>query len=1595
MKKTVKNFISILLVVAMLVTLFPGDFSVLAEGPAEPAAEGTPAGEAETGPGETDTPAGEPDDETDGAETPASDPDGPAADPEEPATDPDAPAADPDAPATDPDEPSGEPNEPGDDPDAPSTDPDEPGDDPDEPGDDPDAPAADPDAPATDPVEPSGEPDAPSTDPEEPGDDPDEPAADSDEPGEAPDDTDAPAEEPDAPAAEPDTPAEESEAEPIAFVKSTALDGVRITVSADPGVFPADAVLSVQSVPVDAQQRVDAAVDAKRDENTTLVVSYTFDIKVLDADGNELQPAPGQRVSVSFAQTRVADPNLDTQVYHITETDGALSAQELAVSESGYIATAQTEGFSYYTVEFTYDAMTYVLPGGSTVPLADILTAVGLSGDVSAVTCSDESLFSAAQADGVWTVTLHRSFTSTEWMDVTIGGVSYRITVTDDIASGTYDGVDWLITDEGQLQIGNTGTVQTFATTADWRNAVDYPWYAYRDQVTSVTFVNTVNGNGAHNYMFSNFSVLTSADLTNFNTAGVTTFYGLFNFCKQLTSLTGLTCSANTKSLYSMLEHCESLTTFDGRGLDTSGVTSMGLMLYYCPSLTTVLQPAGGWNMGSVKDTDAMFQNCSALTTLDTSGWTMTEVTDMSYMFWGCTELTTLDVSGWKTDNVTNMYGTFCGCSKVTVLDVSDWKTANVTDMTELFSMCNSVKSLDLSGWTMTGATRTSMLDSMPELIEISLGANCRLGDTNFSNNYNTRTWSSDMSVVYSAANLITAFDGSPGTLQGVYKAVYTITLTPGSGSGSNVTAYAPIIDGSYTLPDAPAGFSPPVTGQSLWHWDLSGTPYAPGAAAAVNGNVSFKAVWAFFGTYDGVDWLITPADATPANQLQIGSRAGLTQDYNNVEPHGAAYWPWLNYKANITSVNFISPVSGNGSHAEMFLNCYNLTVADLTAFDTADVTSLNSLFEDDSVLESVTGLTCSASTTDLADLFRGCRSLTAFDGGGLVTDNVTSMAYMFTSCNALASLTNYEGWETGNVADMSYLFYGCNSLTTLDVSAWDTGNVTNMAKMFDGSGFETLDLSSWDTSSVTDMSYMFEGCAVSDLNMTGWDTSHVTTMWSMFSACSNLQKLDISGFDMSNVTSYGWMISGNALEELVLGTQNKFGTRMFFSDYNWCLDSDLTVVYTASDFNSGYDGATMAGTYVRVYTISFDANGGTGTMADRYVAYNAPTLTLPACGFTAPTGFLFESWNRGDPGEGVVFTGDTTVSAQWYQVWNAPMWTWAEDASAATVVFTCLNDPDGLYTETLNANVTVVTVTEPTCEETGSTAGTGSVMFLDTEYTDAHDGILQPLGHDWGDVTYVWAENHMAATASHTCSRCGEESETVDATAVVTREATCIRLGETTYTASFTNAAFTAQTVAVEDRPLAEHKYDAIWHTSPEGHWHICTVCAKVDEVRPHGSFGANSVEHSEICDVCGVEINPPLIIRSLVGFDETGSLALSTLTFTKTQDAVDNWNMRLPETEPDEEHYYFEGWSLSSDGELHEPGESFVFSYSGEPNLSVTGVWTLILETGENYDLDGGMRYRLGSGRFRITGDDTIYPGDQPVYPVSGGNFTISSAG
>ena len=100
----------------------------------------------------------------------------------------------------------------------------------------------------------------------------------------------------------------------------------------------------------------------------------------------------------------------------------------------------------------------------------------------------------------------------------------------------------------------------------------------------------------------------------------------------------------------------------------------------------------------------------------------------------------------------------------------------------------------------------------------------------------------------------------------------------------------------------------------------------------------------------------------------------------------------------------------------------------------------------------------------------------------------------------------------------ISLWFANFVNLTDVDVSNLDTSACVAMNNtFFKTRRVQTLDLSAWDVSNVTDFNCMFQECfSLGELNIEGWKARPVNSgCFGVFYDCTALRSLDLSGFDL------------------------------------------------------------------------------------------------------------------------------------------------------------------------------------------------------------------------------------------------------------------------------------------------------------------------------------------------------------------------------------------------------------------------------------------------------------------------------------------------
>ena len=146
--------------------------------------------------------------------------------------------------------------------------------------------------------------------------------------------------------------------EETVFDKTVSIDGISINVYADRGVFPKTAGLSVKKVLKKAdKEKVEVAIDEKlKEEEAGLDESIVFDIKILDKDGQELQPDTSKgEVKVNFESLDLSalDENKELAVYHLEDADSeAKKIEDIKLDAKEASLEVSAEHFSLYVISF-------------------------------------------------------------------------------------------------------------------------------------------------------------------------------------------------------------------------------------------------------------------------------------------------------------------------------------------------------------------------------------------------------------------------------------------------------------------------------------------------------------------------------------------------------------------------------------------------------------------------------------------------------------------------------------------------------------------------------------------------------------------------------------------------------------------------------------------------------------------------------------------------------------------------------------------------------------------------------------------------------------------------------------------------------------------------------------------------------------------------------------------------------------------------------------------------------------------------------------------------------------------------------------------
>lgn len=355
------------------------------------------------------------------------------------------------------------------------------------------------------------------------------------------------------------------------------------------------------------------------------------------------------------------------------------------------------------------------------------------------------------------------------------------------------------------------------------------------------------------------------------------------------------------------------------------------------------------------------------------------------------------------------------------------------------------------------------------------------------------------------------------------------------------------------------------------------------------------------------------------------------------------------------------------------------------------------------------------------------------------------------------------------------------------------------------------------------------------------------------------------------NATIGGVTISGGHVTAKTLAEESDTITRMAlnkapdldeYTGYQWRTgekDPFTSSTTTAYPYSADHTYVEFSnGNTVTTCTVSFDANGGSGTMTD--VTGVSGSYTLPECGFTAPEGKQFAGWATSAGGE-VIFgtTYDVTADITLYAIWeDIPVTEYditvtdgkatvgagieiSKAAEGTTVTLTANAPASGKVFDKWVVESGSITLADANSETITFTMPAGAVSVKAT-YKDA------PHTHTFDQEIVKPEALKTAADCTHdavyfkSCA-CGEAISTDDAD---------------TFTATGT---------------ALGHEWATDWSKDADKHWNECSCGAKSEEaahsfkwvVDKEATATQKGSRHEE-CEVCGYQ-------RPAVEIPATGS--------------------------------------------------------------------------------------------------------------------------
>lgn len=226
-----------------------------------------------------------------------------------------------------------------------------------------------------------------------------------------------------------------------------------------------------------------------------------------------------------------------------------------------------------------------------------------------------------------------------------------------------------------------------------------------------------------------------------------------------------------------------------------------------------------------------------------------------------------------------------------------------------------------------------------------------------------------------------------------------------------------------------------------------------------------------------------------------------------------------LRNNVGIRAFGLYSDTSKNTSLRFVFSNAADLEWLDVSAMDASAVTLADSMFSGSAKLREIMGKLDLSKAKTIDWCFGGCTALERVDIQP-ITAACTAVANAFNGCASLTAL-DFSAWDLSKVTTMQGFCRDCKSLKTLVLPTASNPVLTNISYFLSGSGLDSVDLNDFDVSAVTEMAQVLSACPnLREVIIPNWHAPNLTNTSGLFAFSPLLERIDISGLTMDNVTN-------------------------------------------------------------------------------------------------------------------------------------------------------------------------------------------------------------------------------------------------------------------------------------------------------------------------------------------------------------------------------------------------------------------------------------------------------------------------------------------